>query len=211
MTGSSFQRLRPPHLATTYATNILPRCGGGPPNAKRSWFLRVTQIGFRPTSGGRQTGEPPSLIPGTGRAARDGSRKPWPAAPLRFTFDGVTDLRFDADDRHGMTVTCGDDDLVVSIGHEGFLRATSAWIRPDDPRWHESAAGRAADAVTPYARPRRQQPVRTSSLTVQERAAARALVDLMLHIPSSTTTPSRPPAYQYARSAASRPTPAAPS
>jgi hypothetical protein len=114
--------------------------------------------------------------------APDGSRKPWPAAPLQFTFDGVTDLRFDAEDRHGVTVASDGRSINVSIGRNGVLRATKATVWPNDPRWHESVSGRAADAVTPHTRPRQQQPVSIASLTSHERGAARALTNLMLQI-----------------------------
>ncbi len=84
---------------------------------------------------------PRRFIPSTGRVAQDGSRKPWPHAPLQLTFDGVTDMQFDAEDRHGAAVICDDRGVAVSIGRGGVLRATSASVRPNDPRWHESAAG----------------------------------------------------------------------
>ena len=51
-------------------------------------------------------------------------------------------------------------------------RPAVASVWPDDPRWYESAAGRAADAVTPHGRPGQRQAVPTSSLTSPQRAAA---------------------------------------
>jgi hypothetical protein len=59
------------------------------------------------------------FVPSTGRVARDGSRKPWPAAPLHFTFVGVVDLRFDAADRHGVSLTAGDAGIAIAVGHHG--------------------------------------------------------------------------------------------
>lgn len=125
---------------------------------------------------------PRRFIPETGYVAPDGSRKPWPAALLRFIFMGVTDLSFDADDRIGMTVACGDAGPWVTIGHGGQLRATNATVWPDDPRWHESWAGQAADRRAPYERPVRPKPVTIAALTSQQQAAARALVLLMIHV-----------------------------
>ncbi|WP_203831085.1 hypothetical protein [Actinoplanes palleronii] len=125
---------------------------------------------------------PRRFVPSTGRVARDGSRKPWPAAPLHFTFGGVTDLQFDAADRHGVSLTFGDAGLAIAIGQQGTVQATTASVWPDDPRWYESAAGRAADLETPHGRPDRRPAVVTSSLTSQQQAAARALTELMLRI-----------------------------
>jgi hypothetical protein len=125
---------------------------------------------------------PRRFVPSTGRVARGGSQKPWPDAPLHFTFAGVTDLRFDAADRHGVSLTAGDARLAIAIGQHGMVQAAKASVWPDDPRWYESAAGRAADAVTPHGRPDQRPAVSTSSLTSQQRAAARALTDLMLRI-----------------------------
>ncbi|SCL51011.1 hypothetical protein [Micromonospora chersina] len=124
---------------------------------------------------------PRRFTPSTGRVARDGSIKPWPAAPLRFTFDGVTDLRFDAEDRLGMVVSRDSVGSAVAIGRSGRLRAIEASVWPDDPRWYESTAGQAADLTTPHGRPQRRKSVRTSALTTPQRAAARALVMLMSH------------------------------
>jgi hypothetical protein len=125
---------------------------------------------------------PRRFVPSTGRVAPDGSRKPWPAAPLHFTFVGVVDLRFDAEDRVGVTVSCADAGPTVAIGRGGRLRATCASVWSNDPRWYESAAGRAADAVTPRGHRVRREPVRTLSLTEERRAAAGALVDLMVRV-----------------------------
>jgi hypothetical protein len=125
---------------------------------------------------------PRRFVPSTGRVAKDGSGRPWPPAPLAFTFDGVTGMRFDAEDRVGLAVTCQDAGFAVVIGHGGSLLADRASVWPDDPVWHESAAGRAADTTTPRESPRREVPAPRSSLTSQQEAAAEALVILMLHV-----------------------------
>ncbi|MEU7923464.1 hypothetical protein [Micromonospora zamorensis] len=124
---------------------------------------------------------PRRFTPSTGRVSGDGPRMPWPAAPLRFTFNGVTDLQFDAEDRIGMAVSRTSAGSAVAIGRSGRLQATEASVWPDDPRWYESAAGQAADLTTPHARPQRRKPLPTSTLTAPQQAAARALVMLMNH------------------------------
>jgi hypothetical protein len=146
----------------------------------------VRSLTVRPAATGPEVrltlAAPRRFTPSMQRLASNASRRPWPAAPLHFTFVDVTGIRFDAGDRVGMTATLTDAGPAVAIGHSGGLRARCASVWPDDPLWHESAAGRAADAVTPHARPKPRRPVRTSWLTVQQRAAARALVDLMVQV-----------------------------
>jgi hypothetical protein len=112
--------------------------------------------------------------------ARDGTLKPWPPALLAFTLTDVSELTFDADDRTGTTITSVAAGTSLVIGHSGRVRAVSATVHPYDPCWHESAAGRAADTVTPHEREARCASVPTSALAGQERAAARALHHLML-------------------------------
>jgi hypothetical protein len=146
----------------------------------------VRQITVRPGEAGLRVemtvAAPRRFVPSTGRVARDGTRQPWPAAPLRFTFIGVTDLRFDACDGHGVSLTAGDARVAITIGQQGTVQATEASVWPDDPVWHESSAGRAADAVTPQERSNRRPAGPTSSLTGQQRAAARAMTELMQRI-----------------------------
>lgn len=125
---------------------------------------------------------PRRFAPGTGRVAPDGSRKPWPPALLAFTFTDVGELAFDVGDRTGATLTFTADGASLAIGQGGGLRAASATVYPDDPCWHESAAGRAADEATVSEREKRRKPVPTSALTGQEEAAARVLHHLMLRI-----------------------------
>jgi hypothetical protein len=111
----------------------------------------------------------------------DGTLKPWPPALLAFTLTDVGELAFDADDRTGVTVTSAAGISLV-IGRSGHVRAASATVHPDDPCWHESAAGREADTVTPREHAARRAPGPAPALTEQERAAARSLVRLMLRI-----------------------------
>ena len=124
----------------------------------------VRSLAMRPAETGRQAkitlAAPRRFVPGSGRLAPDGARRPWPPAPLIFTLRNVDDLSFDVGDRIGFSVTLADSGPVVSIGHGGHLRAASASVWPQDPRWHESAAGRAADAVTPPVRRARRKPGR---------------------------------------------------
>jgi hypothetical protein len=146
----------------------------------------VRALAMRPVGTGLEVqltlAAPRRFTPQTGYVVPDGSRKPWPAAPLRFTFTSVSGLRFDADDRIGMTVACEDAGPRVTIGRGGYLQATNATVWPDDPRWHESSAGQAADQTASYDRPVRPKRVTTTTLTSQQQAAARALVLLMIHV-----------------------------
>ncbi|MEU1398386.1 hypothetical protein ABZ403_20310 [Micromonospora zamorensis] len=145
----------------------------------------VRSLTVQPSDAGLQVhltlATPRRFTPGTGRVSRDGSRVPWPAAPLRFTFNGVTGLQFDAEDRIGMAVSRTSAGSAVGIGRSGRLQATEASVWPDDPRWYESTAGQAADLTTPHTRPQRRKPVPTSTLTAPQRAAAQALVILLNH------------------------------
>ena len=101
---------------------------------------------------------------------------------MAFTFTDVSELAFDADDRTGAAITSTAAGTRLVIGQSGQLRAASATVHPDDPCWHESTAGRAADTVTPYERGAPSKPVSASTLTGQERDAARALFYVMLRI-----------------------------
>ncbi|GHJ47418.1 hypothetical protein Cs7R123_47600 [Catellatospora sp. TT07R-123] len=147
--------------------------------AVRSMTVSATATGLRMHL---TLAAPRRFQPSTGRVAVDGSRKPWPPAPLMFTFDGVTEFGFDAEDRVGVAVTCTDTGLAVALGREGHLRADEGTVWPDDPQWHESAAARAADPGTPHDRPQRREPVRAAILSAQQKAAARALHTLMLQV-----------------------------
>ncbi|MFI7064551.1 hypothetical protein ACIBL3_26410 [Kribbella sp. NPDC050124] len=78
-----------------------------------------------------------------------------PPAELDLRFKGVDDLRFDLDDSGGLVIN---EDLSLTIGRGGVLRASSgtAWIH--DSSWHLSAAGQAADRRNPPAVPRSEPP-----------------------------------------------------
>jgi len=146
----------------------------------------VRSLTARPTDAGLEAqltlAAPRRFSPSMERVAPDGSRKPWPAALLKFTFTGVTDISFDAEDRKGMAMNCADGGPSVIIGQAGRLQAAYASIWPDDPRWHESTAGQAADVTAPQERPERQKPARTSIPTSQQRATALALATLMRRV-----------------------------
>ena len=106
----------------------------------------VRSLAVRPADTGLQVhvtlAAPRRFEPSTTCVMPDGSREPWPAAPLHFTFDGVTDMRFDADDRVGMALTCEDTGLVRRT------QWTCGRARLARPALHESAAGRAASDAT---------------------------------------------------------------
>lgn len=125
---------------------------------------------------------PRRFVPGTGRVAGDGTLRPWPPALLAYTFMDVSELAFDAGDRAGVAITTSAVGTSVAIGHGGHLRAASATVHPDDPCWHESTAGRAADTVAPSEREAHRNPAPTSTLAGHERATAQALVHLMRRI-----------------------------
>ncbi|MEU4555451.1 hypothetical protein EV382_2818 [Micromonospora violae] len=145
----------------------------------------VRSLTARPSDEGLQIhlilATPRRFTPSTGRVSRDGSEMPWPAAPLRFTFNGVSDLQFDAEDRIGMAVIRTSAGSTVVIGRSGRLQANEASVWPYDSLWHESTAGQAADLTTPHERPQRRKPIPTPTLTASQRAAARSLVMLMSH------------------------------
>jgi hypothetical protein len=144
----------------------------------RSLAVRPAPAGLRATL---TLAAPRLFTPGTGRVTRDGSSGPWPPALLVFTLTDAGELAFDAGDRTGAVITSSAG-TSLAIGRTGHVRASSATVHPDDPRWHESAAGRTAGTVTPRQREARREPVPASALTGQERAAARALHYLMLRI-----------------------------
>ncbi|MBB2943521.1 hypothetical protein FB565_003234 [Actinoplanes lutulentus] len=70
-------------------------------------------------------------------------------AVVQVMLDDVWDVRFDSGDGAGATLTTGADGVEVRIGAQGHLRAASAVVTFDDPSWHLSRRGRAADADTP--------------------------------------------------------------
>lgn len=145
----------------------------------RSLEVRPTTVGL---CARLKLAAPRRFVPSTERVARDGTREPWPPALLAFTFTNVSEVTFDADDRTGAAIASTALGVSLAIGGGGHLRAASATVWPDDPCWHESAAGRAADAVTPHDREVWPELVSTSTLAGQERAAAQALHYVMLRI-----------------------------
>lgn len=102
----------------------------------------LRSLDIRPARTGRCAGltlaAPRRFAPGTGRTARDGTRRPWPPALLAFTFTDVGELAFDAGDRTGAAITVAAG-ASLAIGRSGHLRAASAAVHPDDPCWHEAA------------------------------------------------------------------------
>ncbi|MEV0269932.1 hypothetical protein AB0H43_14240 [Hamadaea sp. NPDC050747] len=125
------------------------------------------------------------FTPSRGEVAPDGSLRPTSAARLRFTFTGVSEVRFDAEDRIGLAITPANPGLAVIVGRTGALRAGAASLWPDDPAWHESRAGRAADSGTLLGAPsggpkRRKEPPQI--LKWRPEGAISALHRLMVRI-----------------------------
>ena len=76
--------------------------------------------------------------------ARDGTRGPWPPTLPAFTFTDAGELAIDAGDRTGAALASASAGTSLAIGRGGHLRAATAAVPPDNPCWHESAAGRYA-------------------------------------------------------------------
>lgn len=127
---------------------------------------------------GRELSGHVSLVPPRRYAAGDGCA----AAVLELELSGVREVRFDSDDRAGIGLSGDDRGVRVLVGDGGLLRAASAMVWFDDPRWHLSRAGRAADAVTPprTGRPSPQRPGRQELGDAEEAAYAlrRAMLDI---------------------------------
>ena len=70
-------------------------------------------------------------------------------ALLSLKLAPVKDLRFDAVDRRGLVVSHPETGVELRIGADGNLRAAAGEVWLEDWLWHESRAGRAADAVVP--------------------------------------------------------------
>ncbi|WP_432924252.1 hypothetical protein ACQPZZ_28970 [Microbispora sp. CA-135349] len=77
---------------------------------------------------------------------------------LNLRLEDVTDVHFDSNDRLRIALHCRPAEIVIGVGASGRLRATTGTVYPDDPAWHLSTAGRAADQRTP---PRQEQTRRT--------------------------------------------------
>ncbi|ACU70759.1 hypothetical protein Caci_1838 [Catenulispora acidiphila DSM 44928] len=70
-------------------------------------------------------------------------------AALAFHLKDVTRVEVAASDLHGAAVTVTDDGPKIALGTRGFVHAASGHLDVTDQAWHESAAGRRADAVVP--------------------------------------------------------------
>ncbi|MEV7807972.1 hypothetical protein AB0O28_33995 [Microbispora sp. NPDC088329] len=73
---------------------------------------------------------------------------------LNLWLEDVTDVHFDSNDQLRIALHCRPAEIVIGVGASGRLRATAGSVYPDDPAWHLSTAGRAADQRTP---PRQEQ------------------------------------------------------
>ncbi|MER7760998.1 hypothetical protein [Streptomyces sp. NPDC097619] len=100
-----------------------------------------------------------------------------PPARLQVWLDGLTEVSFDLADSTGAGLRADEDDVLVSLGGNGRLRATGGQGYVDDFSWHLSGAGREADANT---RPREP---RSGGLPqapgAEERSAAPAAASLL--------------------------------
>jgi hypothetical protein len=70
-------------------------------------------------------------------------------AELNLWLDEVVEACFDSRDTSPVTLSGGPGGIVIGIGADGFVRANAATAYCEDPDWHLSAAGRAADRTTP--------------------------------------------------------------
>ncbi|MGW1996055.1 hypothetical protein [Embleya sp. NPDC001921] len=85
---------------------------------------------------------------------------PFDTATLDIRLRDVTEVRFDSHDARGAALRAEPGAVSIDLGARGALSAGSADLRPDDPCWHLSAAGRRADATTP---PRDGRPAHVES------------------------------------------------
>ncbi|MEU7884426.1 hypothetical protein AB0B54_02885 [Microbispora bryophytorum] len=88
----------------------------------------------------------------------DGGPQAGDPPELHLRLENIIDVRFDSDDRRGASLRCRAEETVIGVGAGGRLLVTSGTVHIDDPAWHLSTAGRAADQRTP---PREEQPRRT--------------------------------------------------
>ncbi|GLW07872.1 hypothetical protein Misp01_30020 [Microtetraspora sp. NBRC 13810] len=70
-------------------------------------------------------------------------------AELRLSLQNITDMGFDSGDTRGIAFDPEAEEIVIRLGVGGVLRATTGTAYLDDPAWHLSTAGRAADRRTP--------------------------------------------------------------
>ncbi|GAA3765216.1 hypothetical protein GCM10022225_59120 [Plantactinospora mayteni] len=116
-------------------------------------------------------------------------RYPVPGEPdepalLRLTLTDVSTADVDSADTSGVRLHAGPDGGSVRVGTHGVVRATGIDVGYEDPSWHLSAVGRAADARTPRRqdRPRRPRPVESPPLTEAGAVAAHVVHRAMLMI-----------------------------
>lgn len=79
-------------------------------------------------------------------------------AVVQLFLNDVRDVRFESGDGAGATLAADTAGVEVRVGTQGHLRAASATVWFDDPSWHLSHAGQAADAYTPHRRAARRKP-----------------------------------------------------
>ncbi|MGW1116928.1 hypothetical protein ACWD5B_07445 [Streptomyces tanashiensis] len=112
--------------------------------------------------------------------------EPAPPALLDVWLDGVTDITFGLSDTQGVILDAGVQEIGISLGPGGRLRAAGGEYRLDDRSWHLSTAGRRADAVTPPRTSRSGRPRRSplGDLGSDAHAAAELLRHSMLELRS---------------------------
>ncbi|MGI5486734.1 hypothetical protein [Microtetraspora malaysiensis] len=116
----------------------------------------------------------------------DGGLQAGEAPELCLWSKDVTDVSFDSDDRMGVTLQCGTEGIVIGVGAGGRLRATSGTAYPDDPAWHLSTAGRAADQRTPAREeqtrrtPERRRPRPEGAVLVAARLLHRVMLEIRM-------------------------------
>lgn len=105
-------------------------------------------------------------------------------ATLHIRLRDITEVRFDSRDARGAALRPDPHGVSIDIGARGALSAVSADLRPDDPCWHRSAAGRRADAITPPrdGRPAHAEPPQEGHLGDNAVVAATLLRHAMLEV-----------------------------
>ncbi|MEV6106196.1 hypothetical protein AB0M28_15970 [Streptomyces sp. NPDC051940] len=116
-------------------------------------------------------------------------------AVLALWLEGVEEVSLDSTDATGADLACTADHVVLGLGRAGLLRAARGHGCLDDPYWHQSAAGRRADALVPargYRRRREPSPPRgrlTPAATAAARLLHRAVIEIrMVRVPSEAAT-----------------------
>ncbi|MEV5739169.1 hypothetical protein AB0L30_03840 [Microbispora rosea] len=109
----------------------------------------------------------------------DGGPQAGDPPELHLLLENIIDVRFDSDDRRGAVLRCRAEETVIEVGAGGRLRATSGTVHIDDPAWHLSVAGRAADQRTP---PREKRPRRTPERQRPQPEGAVLVAARIMHI-----------------------------